>query len=207
MFKFAVITKNWFIFLPLLIILAVFSGSIVNAQSAPEPTKPGSSLKQRVAQRKAERKIKLDERTTKRLEDSCVRAQTKLRQVRDEYVSIFDKRSEIYRKVDAKLWVAIGSLKYVNKDTFKLEQQRAEFVRQVNGFESTAGEFRQTLDDMVSINCAADVVGFKAFVETARLYNTQIRTRSNGITDHVVNEVKPLLTGHASELRPRASQE
>lgn len=191
----------------LILVAGVFMTVTVYAAAAPEPTKPGSSLSQRVAQRKKERKIKLDKRDTMRLEQSCVGAQTKLRQLRDEYVSVLDRRQEIYRKVDAKLWVAIGDLKYINKDTFKLEQQRAELLRQVNGFEKAGNEFQQTLDDLSTMNCAADVIGFKAMIDTARLYNTQLKTRANGITDQVVNNIKPVISSHASELRPRASQE
>lgn len=188
-------------------VASVFLGVSVSAESAPEPTKPGSTLEQRVAQRKAERAVKIDERTQQRLEGSCVRGQTNFRQIRDSYITVFDKRKEIYRKVDAKIWVAVGNLKYINKDTFKLEQQRAEFVRQTNGFEQTADEFRQTLDDLSTMNCAADVAAFQAMVETARLYNTQIRIRSDGIRTHVINNIKPILSGFADELRPKASQE
>jgi hypothetical protein len=204
MLKEAVNKKNWLFSLAILLVVAVFLSATVSAQA---PTKPGSSLEQRVAQRKAERKIKLDEKSVKRLERSCVSAQTNLRQLRDEYVSVFDKRKEVYRKVDAKLWVAIGNLKYVNKDTFRLEQQRAQFLKQANAFDASADEFKQALDDISTMNCAADVVGFKAMVETTRLYNTKLRNQANGITNHVVNNIKPVLSNHANELRPRTSQE
>lgn len=185
----------------------LLSVASVSAQKAPGDTKPGSSLEQRIAQRKKEQKIKLDERNRQRLESTCVRTQTKIRQVRDEYVTVFDHRSEIYRKVDAKLWFAVGSLKYIDKDTFKLEQQRIELLRQVNGFESNAGEFRQVLDDMSSMNCKADVTGFKALLETARVYNSQLRNRADEITNQVVNELKPIVSAHANELRPKASEQ
>lgn len=198
--------KSWVAVVVVFAAALVFS-SYVSAQSAPQPTKPGSSLEQRVAQRKVERKVKLDALSTTRYEGSCVRAQTTLRQLRDEYVAVIDKRKEIYRKVDAKLWVAIGNLKYVNKDTFKLEQQRTELLRQTKGFEAASDEFRQLLDDISTMNCAADIIGFQAMIETARLYNTQIRNRSDGITDQVVNKIKPIISGHANELRPKASQE
>lgn len=198
------IAKNKIWLVIIVFAVAVFLSVTVSAQA---PTKPGSSLTQRVAQRKAERNIKLDEKSAKRLERSCVSAQTNLRQLRDEYVSVFDKRNEIYRKVDAKLWVAIGNLKYVDKDTFRLEQQRAQFLKQANAFDASADEFKQAMDDISTMNCASDVAGFKAMVETTRLYNTKLRNQANGITSHVVNNIKPVLSNHANELRPRTSQE
>lgn len=186
--------------------LALFV-SRVNAQTAPANTAAGSSIEQRVNQRKQERQVKLDETNSKRLESVCVNTQTKVRILRDEYVKVADKRSEIYRKVDARLWVLIGSLKYINKDTFKLEQQRSELLKQVNAYENSVTQFRQTLEDTAAVNCKADPAGFKALIETARLYNSQIRTQANSIRQYVTDQIKPTVTAHANDLKPKTSTE
>lgn len=183
-------------------LISVFS----NASAQVPPTAPaGSNIDQRIAQRKAERKIALDQNNTQRLQNTCVNTQTKIREVRDNVVKVSNKRSEVYRKVDAKLWVAIGSLKYVNKDTFKLEQERGELLKQVMSFESMVKEYRTVLDDMANMNCKADVVGFKALLETARIYNAEIRKQSVAIKIQVINKVKPVLATHANELKPNTS--
>lgn len=179
----------------------------VSAQEAPKATNAGASTEERVAQRKAERNITLDQQKTKRIESTCNDAQTKIRQARNSYVTVFDKRSEVYRKVDAKLWVAIGNLKLINKDTFKLEEKRSEYTRQVNEYEATAKEFQLVIDDIANVNCKADPPGFMALIETARLYNSEIKLRVDGIKDHVVNQIKPELSSHANEIRPKASQQ
>jgi len=191
-------------------VLAMFLASLglftvsVGAQA---DTPSGSTIEQRVNQRKQERKIALDENNKKRLESVCVNTQTKIRILRDEYVKVSDKRSEVYRKIDARLWVLIGSLKYINKDTFKLEQQRSEFLKQVKAYENSVSQFRQTLEDAAAINCKADPEGFKALIDTARLYNTQIRTQANGIRQYVTDQIKPTVTAHADALKPKTSTE
>lgn len=181
-------------------------GLSVDAQTKlPSKTPAGSSLEKRIAQRKAERKIKLDEPNTIRLQSTCVQAQTKIRQLRDNYVVISDKRSEVYRKVDAKLWFVVGSLRYIDKDTFKLEQQRIELLKQVKINEASLSEFRLTLDDMANMNCKADVVGFKSLLETSKLYNAQIRTQSDSIRTLVLDQIVPTLSSHAEDLKPKQS--
>lgn len=191
-------------------ILAMFVAAVglsTLSASAQSDTPAGSSIQQRVSQRKQERKIALDENNKKRLESVCVNSQTKIRILRDEYVKVSDKRSEVYRKVDARLWVLIGSLKYINKDTFKLEQQRSELLKQVKAYENSVSQFRQTLEDAAAINCKADAEGFKALVETAKLYNTQIRTQANGIRQYVTDQIKPTITAQANALKPKTSTE
>lgn len=200
-------TTVFSIFVAGLISLLVFSISRVDAQKAPANTPAGSSIEQRVNQRKQERKIKLDETNKARIEGVCVNTQTKIRILRDQYVQVADKRSEVYRKVDARLWVLIGSLKYINKDTFKLEQQRSELLKQVKAYENSVAQFRQTLEDAADINCKADPAGFKALIETARLYNSQIRTQADSIRKYVTDQIKPTITAHADALKPNTSTE
>ena len=189
----------------IIIAATAFLASQVGAQTTPSPTKSGSSLEQRIKQRKAERKIKLDLDNTERIQGTCVNTQTIIRQLRDQYVEVAKNRSDVYRRADAKLWVTIGSLKFIDKDTFKLEQQRLSFVKQVNAFEASVNEFRQSLDDMTAMNCKADANGFMSLLETARLYNTRIRTQSDGIKNDVINLIRPTLTNHANELKPNQS--
>ncbi|HEX5798269.1 MAG TPA: hypothetical protein VFX79_02840 [Candidatus Saccharimonadales bacterium] len=197
-------------FLPILLALSVVSlvllTSSVSAISPPKDTKSGSSLKQRITQRKKERGIKLDEVQRIRFESVCQISQTNIRNLRDSYVPIADKRSKAYNQVDAKLWVIIGGLKYIEFDTFGLEQQRTELLNKINHYENLYDQFNEVLDDAVNMNCKADVVGFKAMVETARIYNIQIRDQLNDITNFTNDKVRQTLAGITETLRVRASE-
>lgn len=180
---------------------------IVQAQVAPVAPPPGSTLEQRIAQRKAERKIALADKDQKRLISLCKAAQEASRKIQRETTSIIDKRKTTYRTIDGKLWIINGQLKLAGKDTFNLEKSRAELENKAAGFITTAANYQQALDDLVLMNCQADIVGFKSIIETARLYYSQLQAQSADIRTHIVNIVKPLLADYAAQLQPKTPQE
>ena len=195
-------------FLPVLLAASVISLVLLttnaSAISQPKDTKPGSNLEQRIQQRKKERGIKLDQVERERLIGVCSVSQTNIRNLRDGYVPVADKRSKAYNQVDAKLWVIIGGLKYIEFDTFSLEQQRSQLVDKINNYEKTYKQFHEALDDAVNMNCKADVAGFKALIETARIYNVQIRDQLNDITNFTNDQIRKNLSDIAENLRVRA---
>lgn len=196
--------------IPVLLAVSVISLVLltanVSAISQPKDTKSGSNLKERVAQRKKERGIKLNDIDRIRLEGVCQISQTNIRNLRDGYVPIADKRSKAYNQVDSKLWVIIGGLKYIEFDTFGLEQQRRQLLEKINHYEKLYDQFNEVLDDAVNMNCKADTTGFKALVETARIYNVQIRDQVNDITNFTNDKVRQTLAGITETLKVRASE-
>lgn len=173
------------------------------AQTAPTAPPPGSGIAQRLEQRKKERNVQLDDRTKKRLIDQCGAAQNSIRASQQRLTQLFTDRSKTYGQIDGKLWVAIGQLKLAQKDTFDLEKKRSVLSEKTATVTATSANFQQTLDDIVVMNCKADVVGFKALLDTARLYLVQLREQSAGINTYVVDDVKSVLTAQASELQPK----
>lgn len=196
-------------FLPVLLAASVISlvllTSNASAISQPKDTKSGSSLSQRIAQRKKERGIKLDQVEKERLVSVCNVSQTHIRDLRDSYVPVADKRSKAYNQIDAKLWVIIGGLKYIEFDTFGLERQRVQLLSKINHYEKLYDQFNEALDDAVNMNCKGDAVGFKSLIETARIYNVQIRDQINDITNFTNDEVRKTLSGITETLKVRAS--
>lgn len=176
------------------------------ATAAPADPPAGSSFDQRLAQRKAERAIKLDDKDQKRLTQQCTGAQGTIRTWYQAVSASINDRNQTYHRVDAKLWVIIGRLKLANKDTFKLEKQRSKFAANINDFQATAANFTQTLDDVQVVNCEADIIGFKALLETARLYYQQVVDKSDAIDAYVVNDIKSTLADHTADLQPKAEQ-
>ncbi len=74
------------------------------------------------------------------------------------------------------------------------------------GAKATAANYQQTLDDMVVINCKADIIGFKALLETSRIYLVQLREQSNNIRTHIVDDIKPILKAQAADLQPKTDE-
>ncbi len=177
---------------------------IASAFTQPASPAPGSTVVQRLEQRKKERAITLDEATQKRLGNQCLSTQSKIRISQQTLTQLFADRAKTNRQVDGKLWVSIGQLKLAEKDTFDLEQKRAKLAEKSATVENTASNFQQTLDDIVVLNCKADVVGFKALLDTSRLYLSQVRDQSADTRNYILNDIKPALATHAKELQPNA---
>ena len=186
-----------------LALLAVSTSQSVLAASVPANPPAGSSYTDRLAQRKAERDIKLDAKDAKRLGEQCTGAQGKIRTVYQGVTKTLEERKKAYHQVDAKLWVTIGRLKLADRDTFELEKQRSNLADKINDFQTTSSNYTQTLDDIQLINCKADVVGFKALLETARIYRQQVLDKSSAIHDYIVNDIKTTLAGHVSDMQPK----
>jgi hypothetical protein len=183
----------------LVVALLPFSAR-VGAQAAPPATPPGSTLDQRVAQRKAERNITLATKDVQRLTSTCQSGQAKARAMQQKTIQTLDRRNKVYTQMDARLWITIGKLKIAQKDTFSYEKQRESFAIKISAFKGYGDAYKQSLDDMAVMNCKADTTGFKAMVETARIYTTQLRTQSTDIQNFVINDIKPALNASATDL-------
>lgn len=183
------------------------SVSLAAADSPPAPPPAGSTLDQRIAQRKAERGTNLSSLDQKRIVNTCKGAQTKIRAIETSEVSMLDKRTQVYGSVDAKLWIVTGQLKLAKQDTFQLEKQRLALADKTNNFETVATNYKQALDDSLVINCQADPNGFKALVDTARIYHDQLRAQSADSHDYIVNTIKSTLNDFVSKLQPQSADQ
>lgn len=188
--------------------VVLFSGrGAVSAQTPPGAPAPGGAFAQRLEQRKQERQITLNEKDTNRLAQRCVSVQGEIREIQQKAGTTFSNRTKVYQRIDGKLWVTIGQLKLAERDTFELEKQRLALAEKAAAFQTLGTHYQQTLDDLVVINCQADVVGFKALLDTARLYHEQVRTSSADIRGFVIDKIKPILATHATEMQPKPATE
>jgi len=197
-------TTRILIGLTLLTLLLTMVPRNVSAVSVPATPPAGGTFADRLAQRKAEREITLDEKDQKRLGERCTTTQGKIRTLYQGVTKIIEDRKKSYQQVDAKLWVTIGRLKLANRDTFELEKQRTNLADKLNDFQVTATNYTQTLDDIQVVNCKADVIGFKALLDTARLYRQQVIDKTAAIRDYVVNDVKATLAAHVADMQPKS---
>lgn len=182
------------------LVLLMFVPTIVMAAD-PSPPAPGSTLEKRVAQRKQEQQVVLDETQTKRVQKQCKAAQVRLGSVIKDITKLSDNRSTTYRNVDGATLVAIGKLKIATKDTFALQQNRDEFAKQVAQFEATTAQYKQAIEDASLMNCEADPVGFMAMMATARSYNSMLSAQSKNISAVVADKIKPQLESFSKELQ------
>jgi hypothetical protein len=190
--------------LAILAAVLVTGVNVAVADTPPAPAPPGSTLTQRVAQRKAERGTALSAQDQQRLVSTCVGTQAKLRSIETDEVPMLDNRNKTYDTIDAKLWIVIGQLKLAQQDTFQLEKQRLTLVDKSNNFEALAANYKQTLDDSLVINCQADPNGFKAMLDTTRIYHDQLRAQAADSHDYIINTIKPMLKTFVDGLQTKS---
>lgn len=187
--------------LAFIVMLAFALIPIVVKAATPSEPEAGSTLEQRVAQRKQEQQITLDDQQTKRLQRQCKTAQVRLGNTAKEISKLSESRSTTYRNVDAATLISVGKLKIASKDTFALQQNRDEYAKNVAKFESTIAQYKQSLEDASLMNCEADVVGFQSMILTARAYNSMLATESKNISTVVVDKIRPQLETFSGELQ------
>lgn len=180
------------------------SQTALAVETVPAPAASGSSFDQRLVQRKQERAVTLTLVDQTRLIGTCVRAQSKLRTLEIGYVPSLANHIKVYQQIDAKILVTIGQLKLAGKDTFSLEKDRQALVDKITSFQGLSANFTQALDDTEVINCQADIVGFKALLGTDQLYYASIQSQAVGVHDFIINNVKPELASHTSDLQLKA---
>lgn len=176
-----------------------------SAQVPPAAPAAGSTFEQRVAQRKAERKVVVAEADQKRQAVTCTTAQSKIRTLQQQTTPAIANRAKVNQQVDAKLWIMIGKLKVGEKDTFNLEKQRGVLAEKASAAQQTAANYSQALDDLATINCKADFEGFRALLDTARIYRTQLRDQLTDTRNYINNDIKPSLSEFAQELQAKPS--
>lgn len=177
--------------------------SVTAVAAPPAPAPAGSTLEQRIAQRKAEQGTALSEKDTQRLTGTCTAAQSKLRLQQSDEVTLLENRAAVYGSIDAQLWITIGQLKLASQDTFQLEKQRQTLADKTADFQARTTDYLQALDDSLLINCKADPGGFKALLDTARLYQDQLRAQSADSRNYIINTVKNSLASHTADLRTK----
>ncbi len=180
--------------------------AVVHAATLTPSTPPaGSTLVQRVALRKQETKFILSPNDKIRLQQNCQTGQTNLRTIEDSTTTMLSNRQQVYNHIDGKLWYVIGQLKIANVDTFKLEKVHNFYLRYVNDFETTGQNYKQTLNDMILIDCQKDPLGFKSLLATARAYYAQLQTKSQTINNYVSNKVQQTINNFANNLQTPTS--
>jgi hypothetical protein len=163
----------------------------------------GSSFDQRLALRKQEQNVQLTQDQTQQLQDQCLNSQGLIRKLLVTTTPTIHNRNNVYLKIDGTVWVDIGQLKLANKDTFQLEQERLALAQDMANFKTTGNNYIQTLNDLLAINCQADITGFKALLDTARNFYQLLQNQSSIIYNYTVNTTQPTIQNYVSQLQTK----
>lgn len=190
-----------FIILAVSSILPSLTLNIASAEtSANTSASDTQSLDQRVKQRKTERGTKLNATQLKRLPTVCKAAQGKAAAALAKANELQKSRPEIYAKLNVHLSGLTTKLKTAGIDVTNLQTETTSLLGRTDGFKTNLSSYQQTLNDLVTMDCANDPVGFQASLDAARDQHDKLQQQSADIKSYVSETIKPTLKNLRQQL-------
>ena len=161
------------------LLLFQVSGGVALAQTETNntttaTTKIEKTLEQRIAERKALLKTKLDTATQNRIKAKCAAAQKLVTNFKSRSDKIVENRQKAYEAVQTRLDTLITALEKSNIDVSTIEDLQTQVETAVNKLKTDVASYNQTISDLASMDCTTDPTGFKATLDTARTQRQQV---------------------------------
>lgn len=180
--------------LPLAVIVPVLSLESHYAPATQAQTQTDSAQTQRIAAYKAAlgREVKAAEQTKIKLRCSVAQANAKtlssrLSTVQKNRNAAYDSILKSLNDLEAKL----------NKQAFEttgLQQNIQALQTLVDSYKTNMNNYYLAVNDMATMDCAADPAGFVAALQAARTAHDSLTTQITEIRTYVTNTVKPTLS-------------
>jgi hypothetical protein len=189
------------------LLISYLISSTANADTTPADPAAGSTIDQRIEQRKRERNLAYDEKETNRLTSRCVQGQNNLRRLVDPKTRMLERRDQAYANVSAKTWIAVGSIRLAKIDTFNLERLRLKFDEELVEYRKLSNNYKLALEDSIQMNCGSDIIGFMSVLETLRIYDQQLANLARKMRQTASVQLREELNAANRELQPRSVEE
>lgn len=160
---------------------------------------PKTTLADRLAKRKADLATKLTTAQTTRLKARCQAAQTKLTTVNEHAQTASGNRITAYNNIETKLNELVTKLGS-DADTTDLQAALATLSTKMDGFEADVTTYKQTLADLLAVDCASDPTSFRASLDSAKTEQAKLTADSAAIRTFLQETIKPLLQTIRSSL-------
>ncbi len=152
-----------------------------------------AKLEERIAARKSAQTAKLTTAKQNRIKTRCKAGQDLVNKVSETASETKTNRYAIYDKVIGHATKLSDRLKENDQDTIKLDESITELTALVDQFKKDLLDLRQTGQDIVAMDCAADPSGFAASLESLRTARNALVTNSEAIRAYVKDSLKPVL--------------
>lgn len=176
-------------------------GIVTAQEAAPDATTQtetrqqaqGTTLQQRLDERKNRLKPTLDNPELAAIAQRCKPAQPLLKKLGDKVRANVPQRQRAYEEVDRRLVSLIEKLEVSGIDTATLKQQQGELNGKITAYKADAAKYHETLDDLTAMDCTADPVAFKASLDDARRLREDLSRQIADIRTYVMDTIKPAL--------------
>jgi len=159
-----------------------------------------TDLKTRVEKRKTELKTKLTTAQKTRLQSKCKPSQAVLGTVKSRSLTAETKHGEVYGNSATKLTELSTKLKNKGADTTELDAAIVTLQGKITTFNTDLATYKEAINDLLEMDCAADPDGFKASLESARTAREAVRKDAADVRTYLKDTIKPLLATIRSQL-------
>ena len=132
----------------------------------------------------------------------CKAAQSKLASLESSAVKAQDKHQAVYEDVFSKLDTLVERLSLASVDTSALSSVLSESQSDQAELTVLMANYTQALSDLALMDCESDPVGFKAALQSARVYRSGIVSSVKSLKKTLKETVKPIII----EIRTTLSQ-
>lgn len=179
------------ILLPLTVVSSAFMAQTLHLDA--QVSAEQSTLQQRVEQYKAKLQTQPSKTDLDKLKLRCSVAQDRLKSLSERISKVHKSRTEGYASINKTLEELTIDLKAKNISVTKLEEQNKQLKAKTDTFSSDITAYKQSIDDAVALDCAADPLALKAAIIDAANYNVKIIPEVADIRNHINNVTKVTL--------------
>lgn len=196
------------VLLPLSIIVPVYTMDAVltdgRAQAQTQATDP--ALKKRLEKYKDTIHVEMSKSEIERFQLRCQVAQTVIVDLAPKVDAVDKKRSDVYGNVLTQFNALNKRLKAQGVETKNLDTRTKILQNKISTYNTQMGKYKQAIDDLSKMDCAADPQGFKAGLEVARRAHVRLRLIVEDIRIYVSSAMKPSLEQAKEELVKQAEK-
>lgn len=174
--------------------LFTFTPNVVLAQNTEEQSNGrANGRSDRIEKYKEEKQSQIAQSRSQRASGRCKAAQNKIASLSTSTSTVITNRKAIYERLNGRLDTLVEKLKLTGTDTTQLEASILELQLQTEELTLSLDAYDVALDDVASMDCESDTLGFLSALEAARDARKEIFNQSKGVREYVNASLKPEL--------------
>ncbi|HEU5005199.1 MAG TPA: hypothetical protein VFT49_03895 [Candidatus Saccharimonadales bacterium] len=150
----------------------------------PDPEQ-ATSQAERIIQRQTAYKVEMPTVPTSKVVSKCSQAQSAVSKVSTQDEVVYSTRLATYDQLAHQIADDITELKAQGVSNTDLSNAAAKYYKDVDTFLTDHSNYKAAIDDLGTINCAADPAGFEATVFDARKLRAQLAIDSSTIKSNI----------------------
>lgn len=198
--------------LPVALVSSVFAQEQTTTTTKPEATTTTpapltdtqkKAMQDRLQQRKDALKLKLTTVQQKRLQSRCKSAQGKLTSEAAKVNGIATSRTKVHANIIDHLTSLETKISAQGLDTTALKAQIATLQTKITVFTTDLALYKDAVNDLAAMDCAADPTAFKASLESARTARAKLREDGAAVHAYIKDTIKPTLATLRAQLEAK----